>query len=57
MNAYVIKDSTVVNIADAIREKLSISDTMTPLEMPNMIRQINGGGEGGGQVTYATHGL
>lgn len=55
MNAYVIKDSTVVNIADAIREKLSISDTMTPLEMPNMIRQINGGG--GGQVTYATLGL
>ena len=57
MNAYVIKDSTVVNIADAIREKLSISDTMTPLEMPNMIRQINGGGGGGGQVTYATLGL
>jgi hypothetical protein len=40
MAEYLIKDTTLTDIADAIREKLEITDTMTPEQMPEYIRSI-----------------
>ena len=40
MAEYLIQDTTLTDIADAIREKLEITDTMTPEQMPEYIRSI-----------------
>ena len=47
MSEYLIQDTTLTDIADAIREKTGKTDTMTPLEMPGEIASIQGGGGGG----------
>ena len=46
MNILKIQDTTIQNIADAIREKTKALDAYTPLEMPDAIRSIEGGGSG-----------
>ena len=50
MAAYLIKDTTLTNIADAIRAKKSSTDTYTPAEMATAISSIETGG-GGGDLT------
>ena len=47
MSEYLIQDTTLTDIADAIREKTGKTDTMTPLEMPGEIAAIQTGGGGG----------
>lgn len=39
-----IQDKTLTNIADAIREKTGTTDQMTPLQMPQKIKNIKSGG-------------
>lgn len=39
--------SVFTDIADAIRNKTGKSDTLTPLEMPDEILSISGGGSDG----------
>ena len=51
MSEYLIQDTTLTDIADAIREKTGKTDTMTPLEMPGEIAAIQGGGGGGAAVS------
>ena len=51
MSEYLIQDTTLTDIADAIREKTGKTDTMTPLEMPGEIASIQGGGGGGASVS------
>ena len=51
MSEYLIQDTTLTDIADAIREKTGKTDTMTPLEMPGEIASIQGGGGGGVSVS------
>ena len=50
MADYLIKDTTLTNIADAIRAKKSSTDTYTPAEMATAISSIETGG-GGGELT------
>ena len=50
MADYLIKDTTLTNIADAIRAKKSSTDTYTPAEMATAISSIQTGG-GGGELT------
>lgn len=50
MANYLIKDTTLTNIADAIRAKKSSTDTYTPAEMATAISSIETGG-GGGELT------
>lgn len=50
MADYLIKDTTLTNIADAIRQKKSSTDTYTPAEMATAISSIESGG-GGGELT------
>ena len=50
MADYLIKDTTLTNIADAIRQKKSSTDTYTPAEMATAISSIETGG-GGGELT------
>lgn len=50
MADYLIKDTTLTNIADAIRAKKSSTDTYTPAEMATAISSIESGG-GGGELT------
>ena len=45
MADYLIKDTTLTNIADAIRAKKSSTDTYTPAEMAIAISSIETGGE------------
>lgn len=45
MAQYIITDTTLEDIADAIRAKTGKSASMTPLEMPTEIASISGGGE------------
>lgn len=40
MSKFLIDNSTLTNIANEIRKKLSISDTMTAAEMADNISQI-----------------
>lgn len=47
MADYLIKDTTLTNIADAIRQKKSSTDTYTPAEMATAIASIETGGGGG----------
>lgn len=47
MADYLIQDSTLTDIADAIRAKTGNSATMTPSEMPTEIGSIQTGGGGG----------
>ena len=47
MADYLIKDTTLTNIADAIRAKKSSTDTYTPAEMATAISSIETGGGGG----------
>lgn len=51
MSKLFIEDTTLTNIADAIRDKAGISDRMTPAEMPLIIQEISGGGAGDFEVT------
>ena len=44
MADYLIKDTTLTNIADAIRAKKSSTDTYTPAEMATAISSIETGG-------------
>ena len=56
MAEYMIQDTTLTAIAAAIREKSGETGQMTPLEMPEKIAAISGGGgdiEIGG-LTYVT---
>lgn len=48
MADYLIKDTTLTNIADAIRAKKSSTDTYTPAEMATAIASIE---TGGGELT------
>lgn len=48
MSTMLIQSDTLSDIADAIREKLGVSDTYLPSEMPEAISSITGGGGGGG---------
>lgn len=48
MADYLIKDTTLTNIADAIRAKKSSTDTYTPAEMATAIASIE---SGGGELT------
>ena len=48
MADYLIKDTTLTNIADAIRAKKSPTDTYTPAEMATAISSIE---TGGGELT------
>ena len=50
MADYLIKDTTLTNIADAIRAKKSSTETYTPAEMATAISSIETGG-GGGELT------
>lgn len=45
MAKYVIEDTTLTNIASAIREKTGKSDLLLPSQMPSEIQSISGGGE------------
>lgn len=45
MGVLKILDTTLQNIADAIREKTGSRKTYSPEEMPDAIRSISGGGE------------
>lgn len=55
MAKYSINDTTLDNIADAIREKTGDTADLTPLEMPAAILSITGGGSGdGGEGFYLT---
>ena len=47
MSKYVIDSETLTDIADAIRAKTGDSASMTPLEMPDEIASISGGGGAG----------
>ena len=47
MADYLIKDTTLTNIADAIRAKKSSTNTYTPAEMATAISSIETGGGGG----------
>ena len=47
MADYLIKDTTLTNIANAIRAKKSSTDTYTPAEMATAISSIETGGGGG----------
>ena len=44
MAKYVIEDTTLTNIASAIREKTGKSDLLLPSQMPSEIQSISGGG-------------
>lgn len=50
MSKYVIEDTTLSSIADAIRAKTGKEDAMTPEQMPTEIASITGGGSGGGSA-------
>lgn len=45
MGKYIIKEETLTDIANAIRFKTGKSDPITPLEMPEEILSISGGGD------------
>ena len=45
MAKYVIEDTTLTNIASAIREKTGKSDLLLPSQMPSEIQSISSGGE------------
>lgn len=51
MATYTIQDTTLTNIANAVREKTETTDTMKPTDMPDLIRAIVSGGAGGGLNT------
>lgn len=44
MSKVVIEDTTLKNIADAVREKTNTTDKMLPSAMPDLIKSITGGG-------------
>lgn len=44
--AYIIQDTTLANIANAIRTKRNYNEELTPLEMPQAILDIEGSGGG-----------
>lgn len=47
MAYYLIEDSTLIDIGNAVREKTGKTNTMTPSEMANAIRNINTGSNSG----------
>lgn len=55
MAKYTINDTTLVAIADAIREKSGNTDGIDPTNMAALIASIEaGGGGGGGKIAYGT---
>lgn len=52
MSILTIQEDTLTDIADAIRAKTGKSDEMTPLEMPDEIASISGGGGGSDDYFY-----
>lgn len=54
MSKYVIEDTTLSSIADAIRAKTGKTDTMTPEQMPTEIAGITTGGGSSEDVRYVT---
>ncbi len=42
---YLINDSTLTGIAEAIRDKVSSSEMINPTDMPELIRGIESGGK------------
>lgn len=52
MAKVLVTDTYLTDIADAIREKLGVSDTYTPAEMGPAIETITGGGGEGEEVTF-----
>lgn len=44
MSLFSIQDTTITDIADAIRSKTGKTASMTPIEMPDEIESISGGG-------------
>ena len=52
MNKVLLNESTMIGIADAIRQKTGSSEEMTPIEMITMIKSISG--EGGLDTSSAT---
>lgn len=40
---YLINDETLISIADAIREKSGIADSIDPMDMPELIKNIKSG--------------
>ena len=53
MATYKIEDTTLTNIADAIRTKGGTTATLTPTQMPDAISAIQTGEGGGGSVIPA----
>lgn len=51
MSFYLIEDTTLVNIGDAIREKTGRTDAMLPSEMATAIRSISSTGGGSTEET------
>lgn len=54
MSKYVITDTTLSNIADAIRAKTGKADMITPEQMPTEIAGITTGGGSSADVRYVT---
>ena len=52
MAKYSIEDTTLLNIANAIREKTGEAANLTPLEMPEAILGISGGGSNSGLYAW-----
>lgn len=52
MAKVLISESILTAIADAIREKLSTTDTYKPSEMADAVESISGGGGGGADNMY-----
>ena len=47
MSKYVIEDTTLISIADAVRDKAGTTDTILVSELPTAIANIPTGGDGG----------
>ena len=50
MSKYVIEDTTLISIADAVRDKAGTTDTILVSELPTAIANIPTGGGGGGDL-------
>lgn len=44
-NVYTINEETMIAIGDAIREKTNKTEALSPLNMPDEIRSIDGGSD------------
>lgn len=59
MTKYIVEDTTLKNIADAIRAKNGETSEYLPSEMPAKIEAIEGGGSSGGgyEIKYRNNGV